>query len=176
MINFFEPKRSGNRISSTNPYPDTATFELDKEDAGRKGFMPNKKAIELLGLNCDRNENLLFKKVDQRIYVGVVSNDTLEEILKTEKAISAVVGKTGKANNKVAWELVTSIPTLNPGDHVKVVAVDEDTNDGVSGVFEIVAMTPEADNSPEAQEEAEQADAADVAVEEVEETTDNFGF
>ena len=170
MINFFKEK--GSRATTSDPYPNVAVFKLDATPTGREkaGFDPNKKALELLGLECTGEEYLVFAVDGQRVFLTVTDKETV----KSMTCVAARVGKTGKANNKQAWELVTGIPTVEPESYVKIVAAS--VNADADDVYEVVAMTPEADNSPEAQEEAEQADAADSKMEKVEETTDNFGF
>lgn len=166
MIRFFKEKGSrGN--SKSNPYPEIPVLELDNAEAGRKGFMPNKKAVSLLGLQCNRTESLVFAQDDQRIFVTVASNDDLKGV----KAISAVVGKTGKANNKKAWELVTGTPFANAGEFVKVVEVSEESD--ADKVFELVSLI-EDDN--DTSEEADASDVADSQIEEAETAAQDFGF
>lgn len=170
MINFFKEKGRGGRVSASDPYSNVATLKVDATPTGREkaGFSPNKKAIELLGLECTGEEYLVFAVDGQRVFATVSDKDTVQAM----NCVAARVGKTGKMNNKTAWELVSGIPTVGPGGYVKLVAAD--VNADVTDVYEIVAMTPEVDNSPEAEFEAEMANVADVVVQE--ETTDNFGF
>lgn len=168
MIKF---EKKGTRGRSTQS--DIPTLKVDEaKEKGLVGFQINRAAVELLGIEANGEEYMAFTTDEggQRLFATVTTDDGFKNSWR--------IGKSGawkKGNSKEAWEFVTSMPFVGQdGAELKIIQATEDAEE-VENVYEIVAMTPEADNSPEAEQEAEAADRAEEEVVNEMETKE-FGF
>lgn len=173
MINF-QKKGSRNR---TYKYAGTPVIIIDPkpEEGKAAGFGLNREATELLNLTLSGEDYLAFIVDGQRTFATVVDKDEPAYSYRVGKTFSTIKdSRVVRGSNKPAWEYLNSESPLTSDNEtvLKFVETDEVSNTG-NPVFELVALTPEADNSPEAQEEAEVADNAD-AQPEVQETVPEF--
>lgn len=175
MINF-QKKGSRNR---TYKYAGSPVIIIDpRPEEGRgAGFGLNREATELLNLELTGEEYLAFVVDGQRTFATVVDKDEPAYSYRVGKTF-ATIGDTRvvRGSSKPTWEYLNENSPLTSDNEtvLKFVATEEVGNTG-NPAFELVALTPEADNSEEAQEEADAADNAD-AQPEVQETTPEFGF
>lgn len=173
MINF-QKKGSRNR---TYKYAGSPVIIIDPkpEEGKAAGFSLNREATELLNLELTGEEYLAFMVDSQRTFATVVDKDEPAYSYRVGKTF-ATIGDTRvvRGSSKPTWEYLNGNSPLTSDNEtvLKLVETDEVSNTG-NPVFELVALTPEADNSPKAQEEAEEANNAD-AQPEVQETVPEF--
>lgn len=169
MITFFKTK--GSRTSN-DPYADTPVLTVDATPQGREkaGFAANKAAQELLNLELTGKEYLVFAQDGNRVFLTVANMDTVE----AKNCVACRVGKTGKGNNKEAWELVTSMATVEPDSYVKIVKVDAEAD--ADEVFEILPSDSTVETSNETDNQIPKVQEGPVETTQETETTTFEGF
>lgn len=160
-------------------YAGTPVLIIDPkpEEGKAAGFGLNREAVELLKLELTGEEYLGFDVEDGRIGAVVGEKGEFSKSFRVGKTYTTTDdnARVVRGNHKPTWEYLSQSPLVTDnGAVLKFVKVQVEA-DVDTDVFELVALTPEADNSPEAQEEAEQADWADTQ-EVTQDTTPEFGF
>lgn len=174
MFTFKKKSRQGGSYK----YAGTPVLIIDPkpEEGKAAGFGLNREAVELLGLELTGEEYLGFDVEDGRIGAVVGEKGDFSKSFRVGKTyVTTGDTRVVRGNHKPTWEYLSQSPLVTDnGAVLKFVKVQVEA-DVDTDVFELVALTPDADNSPEAQEEAEQADWADTQ-EVTQDTTPEFGF
>lgn len=174
MITFKKGTRGSN-----NKYAGTPVILVDSkpEDGKAAGFSLTRDAVNLLELELTGKEYLGFTIADQRLFCVVGEKKELAHPLRVGKSyITTDDGaRVVRGNLKPTWEYVSQHPAVGEnGAELKLIKLSDAEADVNADVFELVALMPEADNSPEAEVEAEEADWADAEVV-TQDTTPDFG-
>ena len=158
-------------------YAGTPVLIIDPkpEEGKAAGFGLNREAVKLLKLELTGEEYLGFDVKDGRIGVVVGEKGEFSKAFRVGKTFTTTDdhARVVRGNHKPTWEYLSQSPLVTDnGAVLKFVKVQVEA-DVDADVFELVALTPEADNSPKAQKEAEEANKAD-AQPEVQETVPEF--
>lgn len=163
MIQFFQPKGTRTR-KQDDPYS-LITVDAVPEGKGKTGFALNRTAVRELRLELTGKEYGVFAQSDGNLFFTVADEATV----KASKCINYRIGKSGKGNNRTAWEFVTGF--VAAGETYRLVAHGE-------GVYEITPIGAQVEapvNEVEAEVEVEEVYEPHLEV--VEDTTPDFdGF
>lgn len=162
MIQFFQPKGTRTR-KQDDPYS-LITVDAVPEGKGKTGFALNRTAVRELGLELTGKEYGVFAQSNGNLFFTVSDEATV----KANKCINYRIGKSGKGNNRTAWEYVTGF--VAAGETYQLVAHEE-------GVYEITPVSAAQVEVAAEVNEVEVEEVYEPHLDVVEDTTPDFdGF